>query len=208
MAVRRGSDPDQLGPGRIDVFARGTDNALLHVSTSGSGWSSWESLGGALAYDPAVDSAYAGNLDVFAVDTSGFLSHKYFAGGWSGWQGLGSWQYTSGPSAVTTGQRALAFARGTDAALDGVYWTPAGWNPPGSLGGVMIGTPSAVSYADPIIDVFVRGDYNYLYHRWFNGSSWAGYTVVGGPWAWPPIPTPSPGAAARRTSSRSGPTGR
>jgi hypothetical protein len=36
--------------GRLEVFARGTDNALWHIwqTAPNNGWSSWASLGGVL----------------------------------------------------------------------------------------------------------------------------------------------------------------
>ena len=36
--------------GRLEVFARGTDNALWHIwqTAPSNGWSSWASLGGVL----------------------------------------------------------------------------------------------------------------------------------------------------------------
>lgn len=179
--------PVSWGNGRIDIFARGTDNALIHLYTAGAGWSTWESLGGSLAYDPAVDTAGANNLDIFTVDGNGFLAHKYFVGYWSTWQPLGAWQYTSAPTAATTGLRAGAFARGTDAAMGAVWWTSAGWSGPFSLGspGGITGQPSAITFGDPIIAVFARGQAdNRLYQMWYNGANntWNGWGNVGGPW--------------------------
>src|SRR5674536_199264 len=50
--------------GRIDLFARGTDNALWwrNSSDGGTSWSSWKSLGGQLAATtgPAVSSQHEG----------------------------------------------------------------------------------------------------------------------------------------------------
>jgi hypothetical protein len=61
------SDPAAVswGPNRIDVFARGTDNALKHIYYNGS-WRSWESLGGTLASGPDVSSWGNRRLDIFA----------------------------------------------------------------------------------------------------------------------------------------------
>jgi hypothetical protein len=164
--------PVSWSNGRVDIFARGTDNSLIHTYTAGGGWGNWESLGGSLGYDPAVDTAGAGNLDIFAVTPNGLLNHRYFVGGWSTWQGLGPWQYTSPPSAATTGIRAGVFARGTDASADAVWWTSAGWGAPFTLGGGMTGQPSAVTYGDGAV-----------IHTWFDGSAWH---------AWENLRTPFP----------------
>ena len=48
-AVTRNSD------GRLEVFARGTDNALWHIwqqHAHAGPWSNWASLGGVLINDP------------------------------------------------------------------------------------------------------------------------------------------------------------
>ena len=42
--------------GRLDVFARGPANDLIHKWYGASGWSGWESLGGVLADGPGVSS--------------------------------------------------------------------------------------------------------------------------------------------------------
>jgi len=55
--------------GHIDVFGRGSDNALWHRSYANNAWSAWESLDGQLASTtgPAVSSQAAGKLDVFVI---------------------------------------------------------------------------------------------------------------------------------------------
>src|SRR4030095_6741771 len=66
--------------GRIDVFARGTDNALKHLwyqAGLGKGWQSWESLGGNLASAPAAASWSSGRLDIFARGTDNALKHRW-----------------------------------------------------------------------------------------------------------------------------------
>ena len=41
---------------KIDVFIRGTDNALWYTFWNNIVWSKWESLGGNLTADPAIVS--------------------------------------------------------------------------------------------------------------------------------------------------------
>jgi Repeat of unknown function (DUF346) len=53
-------------PNRIDVFARGNDNALYHKWWDGSNWGGWESLGGVITSDPVAVSWGANRIDVFA----------------------------------------------------------------------------------------------------------------------------------------------
>ena len=41
---------------RLDVFVRGTDNALWHKWWNGSSWNGWESLGGVITSAPTAAS--------------------------------------------------------------------------------------------------------------------------------------------------------
>jgi hypothetical protein len=68
--------PQWLGAGRIDLFARGVDNALVHKWWDGERWSEWENLGGALSSGPAVASWGAGRLDVFVRGNDNSLYHR------------------------------------------------------------------------------------------------------------------------------------
>ena len=82
--------------GRLEVFGRGTDSALWHISqiSAGGGWSAWNGLGGGLTSNPAVAVNSDGRLEVFVRGTDGALWHIWqtSAGGpWStvGWVSLG-----------------------------------------------------------------------------------------------------------------------
>ena len=81
------------GLNRIDVFARGIDNAMWHRWWDGVRWNGWEPQGGVLASSPAVASPALGRLDLFALDNSGALMQRVWNGaGWSAWGSLGgSW---------------------------------------------------------------------------------------------------------------------
>src|SRR5206468_3353111 len=78
------------GAGRMDVFIRGTDNALWHSFWTGTQWSPFESLGGGLTSGPGVGSWGPGRIDVFVRGTDNQLWHKFWAGAWSGWERLGA----------------------------------------------------------------------------------------------------------------------
>jgi len=163
--------------GRLDVFARGSDNALWHRWFDG-GWSGWESLGGTITSDPAAVSWANGRIDVFARGTDNSLQHKWFDGAWSGWQSLGG-TLTSGPAVSSWGSGRLdVFARGADNAL-WHKWFDSSWSGWQSLGGSITSDPAAVSWANGRIDVFARGTDNSLQHKWFQGS-WSGWEGLGG----------------------------
>lgn len=173
------SDPTAVswGSGRIDVFARGPDNALWHRWYSGS-WSGWESLGGSLAGGPDVASWGSGRLDVFARGTDNTLQHKWYGGQWSGWESLGG-GLTSDPSAVSWGPGRLdVFARGTDNGLWHI-WYASGWSGWESLGGALASGPDASSWGAGRLDVFARGKDNTLQHKWYSGQ-WSGWQSLGG----------------------------
>jgi hypothetical protein len=87
------------GAGRLDVFARGRDNALWHRAWDGTNWLPWESLGGSLSSAPDVGSCAANKLDVFVRGADSGLWRRTYNGSWGAWSGLGG-PLASGPSAV------------------------------------------------------------------------------------------------------------
>jgi len=62
----------------LDVFVQGSDHALWRKSLDHGRWSSWESLGGRFASDPAVASWGEGRLDVYVVTSNGQLWTKSY----------------------------------------------------------------------------------------------------------------------------------
>jgi uncharacterized protein YvpB len=168
------------GPGRMDVFVRGTDNALWHLWWNAAGWGGWESLGGSLASAPAVAAWSTNRLDVFARGTDGTLQHIWSDGmSWSGWESLGG-ALTSAPAAASWAAGRLdLFVRGTDNALYHRWWGPAAWSAWERLGGVVASDPAAASWGAGRIDVFVEGSDSQLYHRWYQGG-WSGFEARGG----------------------------
>ncbi len=71
MAVARNAD------GRLEVFAVGTDRALIHIWQEKPGhapWSGWESLGASIHKAPAVCRNADGRLEVFAKSFSAYPS--------------------------------------------------------------------------------------------------------------------------------------
>ncbi len=89
MAVARNAD------GRMEVFARGNDRALIHIWQVGpnTGWTDeWRSLGGRLHSVPAVGRNIDGRLEVFGIGDNNTIWHIWQIvpnGIWSGWHDLG-----------------------------------------------------------------------------------------------------------------------
>ncbi|MEJ8848656.1 C1 family peptidase [Variovorax rhizosphaerae] len=171
--------------GRIEVFARGTDNALYHMwqTSPGGPFSGWASLGGILTSAPAVVSNADGRLEVFVRGTDGGLHHIWQVApnsGWSGWAPLGG-VITSDPTAVRNADgRVAVFARGSDGALWQIRQggPQAGWTAWSSLGVQFKGNPVAANNADGRIEVFMLSAGGALIHVWQvvpNGAF--------GPWA-------------------------
>jgi hypothetical protein len=153
------------GPGRIDVFVRGTDSALWHRWYQ-NGWSGWESLGGVLTSGPGAVSWGPGRIDVFVAGTDSALWHKWYQGGWSGWESLGG-ILTSTPAASSWASGRLdVFVAGTDSAM-WHKWYQGGWSGWESLGGVLTSAPAAVSWGPNRIDSFVMGTDSALWHKWW-----------------------------------------
>src|SRR5438067_1872651 len=64
--VASGPAASAWGAGRLDVFARGPDGHLWHVSLDAGAWRGWESLGGSLGEGrPGAVSRGPNRLDVF-----------------------------------------------------------------------------------------------------------------------------------------------
>jgi hypothetical protein len=169
------------GPGHLDVYVRGTDNALHHRWYI-NGWSNWEPLGGALGSDPAAVAWGPGRVDVFARGTDGSLIHKWYSGGaWSQRESQGG-QLIGKPSVVSWGNGHLdVYVRGTDNALHHRWYDGNGWSGWEGLGGVLDSEPAAAAWASGRVDVFARGTDGALIHKWYAQGAWsAGWESLGG----------------------------
>ncbi len=82
------SDPESgpsvssWGPRRLDVFVRGTDNAVWRKWSDDGGvrWSNWESLGGTVTSSPASISRAPNLIEVFVRGTDSKLYHIWWDG--------------------------------------------------------------------------------------------------------------------------------
>jgi hypothetical protein len=167
--------------GRIDVVARGADNAVWYRGFTGSGWTPWRYLGGAVAGPPSIVSWGGDRLDVFATGTDGQLWHRYSPNGqsWSGWEPLGG-RFTSGPDAASWGGNRLDIvARGGDGAVWHLAWGGrwTGWH---SLGGGVLGGQAAVAPAGNRLDIVARGTNNGVFVRSWNGAGWTPWGSLSG----------------------------
>ena len=153
------------GANRLDIFARGSDNAMWHKWWNGS-WSDWENLGGSLTSDPDCVSWSLNRIDCFVRGLDNALWHKWWNGSWSDWENLGG-VLTSGPTAASWGANRLdIFARGLDSAMWHKWWDGS-WSDWENLGGALISDPDCASWGVNRVDCFVRGPANALWHKWW-----------------------------------------
>lgn len=186
-ALTSGPGAASRGPGLLDAFVRGPDNALYHKSfESGRGWTEWRSLGGLLTSDPSAVSLGNGRVDVYVRGPDHALYQKWLNpanGQWSEWQSLGG-ALTSGPGVSSRGPSRLdAFVRGPDHAMYQKSYEPgAGWTEWRSLGGLLTSDPSAVSWGSDRIDAFVSGPDYALYQKTFDARTgqWSNWQSLGG----------------------------
>ncbi len=181
------------GPGLLNVFARGSDNALWHNWYSGTSWSGWQSLGGGLTSGPASVSWGSNRIDVVARGGDNAVWHWAWNG--SGWsvESLGG-SIESAPEISSQGPGQLdVFVRGGDNALWHKWYSGGGWSGWQSLGGSMAGGPGAVSWGPNRIDVVARGSDNAVWQWAWNGFGWSLGSLGGSVASDPDISSLGPG---------------
>jgi len=169
------------GPGRLDVFARGRDDALYHTWTDdGTNWHYWTRLGGSLTSNPAAVSWGPNRIDVFARGRDTALYQMSSTNGidFSSWKWLGGTLSSDPAASSRVAGRLDVFARGQDLALYHKFTTNSGttWTPWDRLGGTLSSSAAAVSWGGTRIDAFASGQDRALYHM----SSTNGVTFT--PW--------------------------
>jgi hypothetical protein len=138
---------------RMDSFARGSDGAIWHNSSTNSGinWSGWSTLGGTgeiLERSPTAVSWGANRLDVFDTKSVSSLQCEIFHKYWNG----SSW----GPS-KTGPWVSLGIAPFSGQEIEAVSWEP------------------------NRLDLFGRANTGEVFHKQWNGSYWDGWFDIGHP---------------------------
>lgn len=176
-----GPGSSSWGPNRLDVFVKGSDNAMYHKWWNGSRWSDFENLGGVLTSAPASVSWGPNRIDTFVRGTDNAMYHKWWNGSrWSDYENLGG-ILTSAPGASSWGPNRIdTFVRGTDNQLYHKWWNGSRWSDWEALGGNLTSGPAAVSWGPNRIDVFARGQNQALWHKWWDGSRWSDWEDLGG----------------------------
>ncbi len=180
------------GPGRLDIFGRGTDTLLYHNWTDdGVNWNFWEALVGglsieeapaAVAWGPAVTGGY-NQLDVFARQSDGQIVWVRYTDngndpnfGWSvrGVVGGSTGDFTLGPAATSWGPNEFdVFGRWSDGTLRHSTWNGVNWSRWEQLTTFKLGTsPAAVAWGNGRIDVVVNDTKKAMHHSWLENGVW------------------------------------
>jgi peptidoglycan hydrolase-like protein with peptidoglycan-binding domain len=163
----------QNADGRLELFARGTDNAVWHQwqTAPNNGWSGWASMGGVITSDPIAARNADGRLELFARGTDNAVWHQWQTApnnGWSGWASLGGVITSNIAVDRNADGRLELFVRGTDNAV-WHQWQMApnnGWSGWASMGGIITSDPTVGQNGDGRLEVFVRGTNFAVWHRW------------------------------------------
>lgn len=184
--------------GRIDLFARGTDEVIRHrYHTAAGGWSAWSDVGTGATSDPAASSSSSGRLDLYVRRNDNAIWHRWYtpSTGWAAWGSIGA-SFSSGPGATSASAGRLdvfALHAGDNAMWH--RWATASWAPWGSLGGYFTSNPDATSWGSGRLDVVVRGSDGAIWHR-LAESSWGNWGSIGG------LATSGPAAASEQPGGR------
>jgi len=169
------SDPDisSWGPGRLDVFAKGTDNALWHRAYSSPNWFAWEKIGGTLASGPGAVSWGPGRIDMVARTSANTVQHWWFDNSVGVWNtdNIGG-AIGSDPDIAAWGPGRLdVFAKSSaSGTLNHRAWSSTAWFPWDTLPGAIASGPGAVSWGAGRIDIVARTAANTVQHWWFDNS--------------------------------------
>jgi hypothetical protein len=176
------------GINRIDVFGRAAGDALnsLQWLSSDDDFFEWQTPPdpGSVRYAPtavAGDAVLTGvdRFDVFAVFGDGTMHYITYSQGWGSWQEVpATTKFTGGP-AVTSWRPGQfdVFARVDDAnhrllhsstSDDGANWTD--WEEMTQF--EISEPPTATSWGDGRIDLFVIDDSRRMLHRWYENGEW------------------------------------
>lgn len=171
---------------RLELFVRGSDNALWHnsqIAHRGS-WGGWTSLGGQIASDPTVipSANDDGRLEVFARGSNGevwHISQTAPGGSWGPWASRQG-QILGNVTGIRQGDRLELFVRGADSALWRLSRTAAGWDSAWtSLGGQIVSDPTLTG----VREVMARGSDNAIWYIGLTAGSGSGgsWTSLGPP---------------------------
>jgi alpha-galactosidase len=158
--------------GRIDVFARGTDDAVWRIARVGGHWGRWSSLGGRVTDAPTVAWIDAAHWTLFAPGRDGALATRTAS---SRWTGLGAPAFWGRPSAVTddAGVLHLTVRNRTDEIWERTLGG-GGWSAWTNLGGTLSASPTVTATSGRVYLFALAAD-NRLWQRNYVDGAWGGW---------------------------------
>jgi len=170
------------GNGRLDVFTRGTDNALWHRWFDSGSWSGWERLGGVLRSAPGAVSWGSGRIDVAVRGTDDAVWHIAYDGAWSGWERLGGLATSAPALAATTFNRLDLLVKGTDDRIYSRRWTGDRWADWYQiLPNTFTSSPAASTSTGQVVAVARGSDQaGYVFATDSSNSTWLAPSSIGG----------------------------
>jgi GH25 family lysozyme M1 (1,4-beta-N-acetylmuramidase) len=182
--VARNSD------GRLEVFVRGTDNAIYHnwQTAPNGGWSGWWPMGGAALDQPVVGHNADGRLEIFWASIYGTVWHQWQlrGGGWSDPTMFDGMIATDSPAVATNADgRMEIFFHGPDNRILHAWQSApnGGWTGAWPLAEGAVSTPSVAANADGRLEVFFLGIFGTVWHTWqdpHGAGGWSHETIMEG----------------------------
>lgn len=161
--------------GRIDVFVRGTDNAVWRRTFVHGRWGAWTSLGGRVSDAPTVAFTGPDDWTVFARGTDGLIHSRTRHGAWAGIGAPDNRPVYGRPSVAVDGSGAVhvAVRSRTDEVWERVR-TGGTWSAWTGLGGTVSGSPTLLGTSGRIYLFALAAD-NRLWQRNFADGAWGGW---------------------------------
>jgi alpha-galactosidase len=160
---------------RIDLFVRGTDDALWHTTSVNGRWAHWTSLGGRLTDAPTVAFTSPTAWTAFARGADGLVSSRSSAGGWTSIGAPNNWPVNGRPSAAVdgTGTVHVTVRARTDEIWQRTF-TAGTWSAWTSLGGTLSASPTLISTGNRLY-LFAEAADNRLWQRNYVDGAWGGW---------------------------------
>jgi serine/threonine-protein kinase len=138
-------------PGRLDLFALGTDHLLYRRTLTGGRWGEWYQVDERTRFDsaPAAASPAPGRIDLVARSGGDLLTASFEDGRWNAWALVPTaGRITGDPALVSAGSGRLdAFViRRADHAVLRLPWSGGGWRPAQRIPGVETTTRPAPAH--------------------------------------------------------------
>lgn len=178
-------------PGRVDLFALGTDGLLYRRTLAGGRWDAWSQVDERTHFDaaPAAASSAPGRIDLVGRVGGDLLTASLVDGRWNAWALVPTaGRITAAPALVSRGPGTLdAFVvRKADGAVLRLPYSGAAWRP---------------SLVVPGLDTTSRPDALPLSDRLYVFTTTTQAAATTGTWSTTPLPSPLPNPSATTSTS-------